>query len=168
MYKPIEIANYFIRLSFKTGEELTPMKLIKLSYISHGWHLGIFSKELLDEPVCAWKFGPVIETLYQEFKRYGNSQITELYRDENCEDIYPMPDKNIEPFLNKIWDVYGKQSGVQLSSLTHEKDTPWDIIWNQRGGSKQQSAIIPNNLIESHYKEKIQSVTKNPIATTSV
>lgn len=160
MYKSIEIANYFIRLSFKTGVELTPMKLIKLTYISHGWHLGIFSKELLAEPVCAWKYGPVIETVYHNFKEYGDSQITGLWGRSgfSAENSYPMAAEKIHPFLDKIWEVYGRYTGVFLSALTHESNTPWDIIWNQQGGFKQKSAIIPNDVIEKHYKEKINSV----------
>lgn len=153
MHQPLQIANYFIKKSHSTGTELTPMKLIKLIYISHGWHLGLFSNGLIDEAVRAWKYGPVIDTIYQEFKFFGNGQITELHRDIRAGG-YPSVDPGIIPFLDKIWEVYGNYTGIELSTMTHEKGTPWDITWNERGGSNRSGAIIANDLIQDYYKKK--------------
>lgn len=168
MYNSHQISNYFIQLSQKTGKELTPMKLIKLAYIAHGWHLGLFDKQLLDEVIYAWKYGPVIETIYNDFKKYGNSQINELYND-NCNGDYPLPDETIYPFLDTIWKVYGDKNGIELSTLTHQKETPWDIVWNKQGGKNKKYAIIPNDIIREHYKEKIRMNERtsepNPTAT---
>lgn len=165
MYNSHQIANYFIRKSHSTGIVLTPMKLIKLCYIAHGWHLGLFGNELLDEAICAWKFGPVISTIYHDFKKYGNSQISELYSEG--ENKYPLPDKEIEDFLDAIWTAYGKYDGVQLSALTHQKNTPWDIVWNKEGGKDRTGAIIGNDLIAKHYKEKIAVINAKRIAATT-
>lgn len=162
MYNSHQIANYFIQLSQKTGKELTPMKLIKLSYIAHGWHLGIYNTQLLDEVIYAWKYGPVIETIYDDFKKYGDCQISELYQD--CDEKYPLPDSTITPFLDRIWKVYGDKTGIELSSLTHKQDTPWDIVWNQQNGKKRRFAIIPNDTIKQHYKEKIRLNESFPAA----
>lgn len=156
MYNSHQIANYFIRKSHATGIELTPMKLIKLCYIAHGWHLGLYDKELLDEAIYAWKFGPVIRTIYHDFKKYGNSQISKLYSDG--ENNYPLPDKEIEEFLDTVWASYGKYDGVHLSALTHQENTPWDIAWNKEGGKEKKDAIIGNDLIAKHYKEKIAAI----------
>ena len=165
MYSSRQIANYFIRKSHDTGIALTPMKLIKLCYIAHGWHLGIFEKELLDEVIYAWKFGPVIRTIYQDFKQYGNSQISKLYSEDGNK--YPFPDEKIVQFLDTIWNAYGKYDGVQLSSFTHQKDTPWDIVWNREGGCENKDAIIGNELIKKHYKEKIAAINAKRTATTN-
>lgn len=153
-YSSLEIANYFIKSSQRTGVELTPMKLIKLCYIAHGWCLGLYGKELLDEAVQAWQYGPVITSVYHMFKHYGNNQITEMVRQGGS---YPLPNPEINPLLDKIWEIYGKYNGVQLSTMTHQPNTPWDIMWNQRNGRNSQSTIIPNDLIKSHYREKAQS-----------
>jgi uncharacterized phage-associated protein len=155
MYTSTQIANYFIKASQDTGQELTPMKLIKLSYIAHGWYLGLYDKALLNETIYAWKYGPVIYSTYKEFKKFGNCQINELVNTGNG---YPYPSSDVLPFLKMIWDVYGKFSGVELSSMTHQRGTPWDITWNVNGGKNQIDARIPNDLIKQHYKDKISSV----------
>ena len=68
------IANFLLALD-EMGHALTPMKLQKLVYFSHGWHLAMLNSALIDENVEAWAFGPVIPSLYHEFKEFGNSPI---------------------------------------------------------------------------------------------
>lgn len=158
METPIAIANYFIKKSFDTGCEMTTMKAIKLVYISHGWHLGITETPLINEAVQAWKYGPVVETVYTEFKSFKDNEITKLaYCLSNAgEAITPIASDAIQPFLDKIWKVYKNYTGLQLSTLTHQSGTPWDIVWNKNGGCKKNSAIIGNDIIMDHYKTKIK------------
>jgi uncharacterized phage-associated protein len=158
MVTPLAVANYFIVKSLNTGEEMTPMKLVKLVYISHGWHLGLTEEPLLAEAVQAWKYGPVVTSVYHEFEHYGNSAITSLAYDGAA---YPtVTDETKKAFLDKIWEVYGKFNGLQLSTLTHQSDTPWDIVWNKQSGKKKKTAIIPNDLIKEHYKLKANARAK--------
>lgn len=156
MESSLAIANYFIKKSLDEGKELTPMKLLKLVYIAHGWYLGLTGEPLLNEGVEAWKYGPVVPSVYLEFKKYGNSQIPQLgyiFTDQ-MQIVTPMVDEDKFEFLNKIWDVYKEYDGLQLSTLTHKTGTPWDMVWNKENGKNIQGAIIRNNLIENHYKSK--------------
>lgn len=159
MESPIAVANYFIQKSFNTGVEVTPMKVLKLVYLSHGWNLGIKGTPLINEAVQAWKYGPVVESVYKEFKNFGNQQITSLgtiFELDNFEYMTPtVIDADSTTLLDNVWQEYSKYSGTQLSALTHQPGTPWDIVWNKESGSKKQSAIIRNELIEQHYKAKL-------------
>ncbi len=168
MYKSIQIANYFLLCSQKTGHEVTPMKLIKLCYIAHGWYLGFTGKPLLNETVYAWKYGPVIDTLYEELKKFGSSPIKTLQSSENCDD-YPLPDnKDIMTFLDGVWNSYGKYDGVTLSAMTHQVGTPWYKIWHEENGKDGWEVPIPNNYIEAHYKEKIGEIQNKPKGVETV
>ena len=69
------VANHFLDLAERDGTTLNPMKIQKLVYIAHGWHLAIMEKPLIHESVEAWTYGPVIPDLYHEFKRWGNEGI---------------------------------------------------------------------------------------------
>lgn len=139
------------------------MQLVKLVYISHGWYLGLTGKPLINEAVEAWKYGPVIPSIYHSFKKYGNNSITEQELDivgfsyVNTE----IKDLNKMRFLDKVWDVYKQFNGPQLSTLTHENGTPWFITWHNNGGQHQKSVTIPNDLIKDHYLIKIKSVKKD-------
>ena len=121
MYDPKCIANLFLDLAERDGKSLTPMKLQKLVYFAHGWHLAITGKPLLDEVVEAWEYGPVISSLYREFKEFGPEKITRRARCAETIETEAFARKLVE----RIWDIYGDYTGIQLSNLTHENDSPW-------------------------------------------
>jgi len=153
MYNPIQIANYFINKSFDTGSLLTPMKLLKLVYLAHGWNLGVTGNSLITEAAEAWKYGPVIPSVYNAFKKYGNRGISAMY---DYNEQYPI-DQNTTMLLDRVNEVYRNHNGLQLSAITHMENSPWDITWNKNNGKNKQSAIIPNDLIEEYYKNKLNS-----------
>ncbi|HMI66331.1 MAG TPA: type II toxin-antitoxin system antitoxin SocA domain-containing protein [Cyclobacteriaceae bacterium] len=159
MENPLTISNYFIQKSLEDGGELTPMKMVKLIYISHGWYLALNDAEpLLPEAVVAWKYGPVVQTVYHAFKKYGSERITSIEFDANGQ-VLSIINEQTRLFLNKMWDVYKGYTGLQLSTLTHQPGTPWDIVWNQEGGKAKQNAVIPNNLIYDFYRKKANANT---------
>lgn len=155
MEKPLAVANYFIQKSIDTGGEITPMKLVKLVYLAHGWHLGLKEVPLISEPVEAWKYGPVVPSLYHEFKRYGNRKIESIELNEDYEIV--VPDGDNEKFLDKIWEVYGKFSGVELSTITHQKGSPWYTIWEEENGKNYHGVEIPNDVIKYYYQQKVKA-----------
>lgn len=161
MKTALEIANYFIEKSLESGEELTPMKLNKLVYIAHGWYLGLADKPLIGEAAQAWKYGPVIPSVYHRFKSYGGAQITSLEPASDMVTIPEVRDEELKEFLQRIWDVYGRLSGLQLSSLTHQEGTPWSVTRHRYGDSRDNGgAMIPNDLIKQHYKGKVDARRK--------
>lgn len=163
MFSPVSIANYFIKNAIYEGVEMTPMKVLKLVYIAHGWHLGLMGKELITDQVEAWKYGPVIPSVYQEFKRFGNTDINGLsFRSTlEKEEYNNLESKKVNIFLDRVWEVYKSYSGLELSELTHKQGTPWYEIWEQNGGKLNRGAIIPNHLIQQHYLEKMDKNTSN-------
>lgn len=156
MYQANTIAQYFINKYGDVGN-ITPMKLIKLVYIAHGWYLGFTDKQLISESPEAWKYGPVIPSVYDKYKSYRN------------QNIYPTT-KNVfnlginakdQLFLDKIWTTYGKENGLQLSNRTHQPGTPWSIVWNKLINSNEFYTLqIDNDLIRNHYKHIIEQNKK--------
>ena len=157
------VANYFIQKSFDTGVPLTPMKLLKLVYIAHGWHCGYFSQNLINDAVQAWRYGPVIPGLYQRIKKYGQEKIYAPIEHFGVagDPQNPPPNPSTMQLLDRVWDTYSHYDGIALSAMTHQSDTPWDKTWRQAGGDQYHGAIIPNHLIDEHYKRKIQLAGQN-------
>jgi uncharacterized phage-associated protein len=148
------VANFFIKKALDEGREMTLMKLIKLAYISHGWYLGITGESLLPEQVQAWQYGPVVPGIYQDFKRHGDKSIFELEYDVETSSYPMVSNPDVIAFLDKIWEVYGALNALQLSSLTHQIDTPWDKIWNKGHGKDIKSVPIPNDALKLYYQNK--------------
>src|SRR5713226_3390078 len=70
------VANELIRLASEDGKSLTPLQIIKLTYIAHGWMLGLYQRPLVVDQIEAWKYGPVIPDLYHAMKDYGSGYVT--------------------------------------------------------------------------------------------
>lgn len=162
-YSAVAIANCFIDLAKKSGDKgLTPMKLQKLVYFAHGWHLALTGNPLIKEEIQAWKFGPVVQSLYHEFKEYGNNPISNYASDFRLDDksicvVTPTIPEDSQAFglLKRIWEVYGKYGGVQLSNATHLPNTPWYEVWEKEGKNKQ-CVGIPDDIIKKHFEAELE------------
>ena len=156
MENAVAVANYFVRKSLETGIPVTPMKLVKLVYAAHGWYLGLTGEPLIAEGVQAWKYGPVVPSVYDTFKNYGGRPITEpagTLGPTGHTVYYSLNTLALTSFLDKIWDVYKDYSAVELSALTHQENTPWFETWHEKGGRNKRSVVIPNDAIQTYYHE---------------
>lgn len=164
-YEPKQIANFFIGKGLEVNNVVTPMKAIKLTYIAHGWYLAIYDQPLICESIHAWKYGPVIHSLYYALKKYGNQSITEPIQSVTLQgrkisfitDAIPMEDQSTLDFLGRVWDVYGGYTGLQLSNMTHADGTPWKKTVEPMlsRGTLPMGLSILDDVIKQHFKEKI-------------
>lgn len=159
MFSPKAIANFFLSLAKQSGEAITPMKLQKLVYYAHGWFAGHTGTPLINETVEAWQYGPVINSLYHEFKRFGSGAISAKATDFDPVDFelveVPVPeDPVILQYLRNVWASYGKFTATRLSEMTHSVDSPWDQTWRKNVGVR--GADIPFELIRDHFKVAAQ------------
>ena len=166
-YPVIAVSNTLLKVAWEHGATVTPMKLQKLVYMAHGWHLALTDVRLIDSQVEAWQFGPVISSLYNLTKRYGSREITELIEwveisDSDFfdfkvrKDTVPAEDETTWRFLRRVWDLYGRYSAVELSAMTHEKDTPWYKTWFEGEGKSLKNTDIPVEKIKTYFKGQVQ------------
>ena len=156
-----EVANYFLSKYRKHG--ITPLKIQKLVYVAHGWHLALYDEPLVDdEYVEAWQYGPVFASLYHEFKYRGQLPIVELATKVDIEPNgariettphIPKSNKKTRKLLDRIWEVYGNYTGLQMSALCHQPDSPWEHARKVALG--RRNANICDEKIKEHYKEKL-------------
>lgn len=122
---------------------MTPMWLLKMVYIAHGWSLALLGRELVSEDIEAWPYGPVIPELYRKLKKYRNAPVLEI-----PDAIEPNLDDETQKLIDTVIESYGAKSGLTLSQITHEKNTPWDRIRNQK-----KEVRIPTEVIQCYYQE---------------
>lgn len=73
-YQANIIANFFVKKAQEEQIPLTLMKIIKLVYIAHGWHLAHKKSPLISEPVEAWPYGPVVPSVYMPLSNMVKSK----------------------------------------------------------------------------------------------
>ena len=153
-HEPVAIANYFIEKS--GGQGLTLMQILKLSYIAHGFKLGLEMGELSCELAEAWKYGPVFPSIYYGFKREPPGRIKTLGTEND--EITPVrtnfseKERNV---LDLVDEIYSPVEGWRLSKLTHEEGTPWHKAYYEGGGEEFRGISIKNEDIKTHFKNTV-------------
>jgi len=156
-YSSIAVANYFLELGEREGRKLTPMQLQKLVYFAHGWHLALKDKPLVQDPIEAWAYGPVVPDLYHALKAYGSGAVTSRLRQFRMGDGQlhvskpTVTDPDTQRFLERIWKVYGHLSAVQLSAMTHRPNTPWTKV--RLANPNRRGVDIPDDEMKRYFAQ---------------
>ena len=143
---PLVIAEQILWL--RREIDTTPMHALKLVYMCHGWMLGFESEPLISESVEAWTYGPVIPAVYHRYKQYGGEIILEQ---KKVADQSEKLNAAMNETVKNVESVYRECTAYQLSALTHQPGTPWDITRRENG----IGSVIPNELIEKHYRDML-------------
>jgi uncharacterized phage-associated protein len=111
----------------------------------------IQGKPLVSLHFEAWQYGPVMPSIYHQFKDYGPNQITgratKIDPDSGDRVVFDYKDMDINVrFLEDIVSRYGRLSASALIALSHEPGGAWDKVWNSKN-QDQFGMIIPNELI---------------------
>lgn len=139
MSDSIALANFFIERGEKERIEVTLLKLVKLVYIAHGYLLALTGKSYLNKKydrVEAWKFGPVIPTVYHTFKYNENNPIKDkgvvcTLEEDKLIFVTPKIEESAHAVLNFVWKRYGGMTSTALVTLLHQKGTPWSYCYRE-------------------------------------
>ena len=116
MTSVFDVAAYILE---KQGA-MTAMKLQKLCYYSHAWHLVWEERPLFGNRIEAWANGPVVRDLYRAHR--GDFQISVL--PEWCDADPGRIDVSERESIDAVLNFYAKMSAHELSQLTHA-ESPW-------------------------------------------
>ena len=163
----LSAANYFIDLANRDNIPITQLGLMKRVYIAHGFSLALLNFSLLDprfDEVEAWKYGPVIPSVYHSFKSYKNEPITDKTiivewdeKSQKEEYVYPdLNDKRARMIVEMVWDRYKGYTDSELVSLTHKEGTPWDLCYEEGQNNK-----IPDSYTKLYYKKLVDNIVES-------
>ncbi len=129
MFRALSVAKELVRLSF-TGDEkdpLTNLRLQKLLYYAQAWSLVLRESELFPEEIEAWRWGPVVPSVYNKLPDdQGASQTPPAL----FVDSPDLPPEEAE-LVRSVWEAYNQYSTLQLSRMTHQ-EMPWLRAWGDR------------------------------------
>ena len=147
MYSANQVASAFVDKAIKEKSYLTHMKLQKLIYIANGIHLALNGSPLIFEPIETWDYGPVVQSVYQNYKIFGSSKIS-VNPFDSWQPQLKLDDK-AKKSIEDAWAVGKGVDGIQLSNWTHKEGSPWTKAKNN------QLSVIPNDEMESYFKNFI-------------
>ena len=139
----LDCAEYLLRAAYdKYGIYLSNLKLLKLLYYAQGFMLAKHDRPLFNEKIQAWGHGPVVPSVYDEYKSNRAQDIPVPLRT----DFRIIPDDSKE-MLDKVLYAYGVYSAWALRNMTHQHR-----IWSE----KNYYQTIDQNDIKSFFREPKQ------------
>lgn len=127
MVSALNVTNNILERGFSENIDITPMKLQKLTYLVYKKYYQDTDKILFPEDFEVWKYGPVIRSVYDEFKEYRGNSI-KRYCEESDGSILIVNESASPTFkrvLDTIWEKYKLYDGIPLSAMTHREGTAW-------------------------------------------
>lgn len=138
-----DVARFFIDYGEKSNERMTNMRVNKLLYFAQGVHLSQAGQPLFPDELEAWPFGPVVASVYHQYKRFDSRPIIDaeagVYRDSFTESEYGS--------LLDTARIYGVFTTSTLVDISHKPGGPWAVTM------KTTEHIIAKDLIQKEFSE---------------
>ena len=145
-YSATTIAKWFVDWANAEDAELSNLKLQKLLYYAQGHHLALYGQPLFREDLQAWSHGPVVPSVYREFKAFGAGSIVLADDDPfNWDEI----DSATSQFLAKVWNTYGGIAAWKLRNMTHDEPP-----WADHFVKDERSTVIPKDEIGAYFQSR--------------
>ena len=115
----------------------------------------------VSERFYAWRFGPVLDSVYREFRHFGSAPVTDYAVEfdpvSRANIAYIVGDdakdgKSFNETLQRVLTSYGHLNGLQLSALSHAAGSPWALT--------AQSAVIEDKDIQRYFESLSAAVMR--------
>jgi uncharacterized phage-associated protein len=128
-------------MSEECGDTISNLKLQKLLYYAQGFNLAVNKKPLFADKIYAWEHGPVVQTVYHQFKEHGGNSIPK----PKSFDFSVFNPKERE-VLDEVYRIFGQFSAWKLRNMTHEED-PWK--------NTARDAVITHEAMRTFFKTRV-------------
>jgi len=160
MHSGHDIAKIILSYLDESGDSISNKKLQKLLYYTEAWSL-VHLESMIAEDFEAWVHGPVIPSVYREYKDFGyhpikidyecgESPVERYHKLIETSGVTPDQWELIQTVLTK----YAGLAAFQLENLTHSEQ-PWIDARAGKGPNENSSDIISKSVIKSYYSSLI-------------
>lgn len=153
MLSVYDVADFFVQAL--DGKSMNVTKLNKLLYFAQGYHLAQTGDPIFGEEIVAWQHGPVVRSIYDEYKYYKGHTIPAKNRD-----LMSVFKSEEYDFLLDVAREYGDYSATELVNLTHGRGEPWD--------KTDEGNIISSEEIKNHFLRQHELVSFNKIVDNTL
>jgi|HubBroStandDraft_1064217.scaffolds.fasta_scaffold518715_2 uncharacterized phage-associated protein len=138
-----DVADFILE---KSTKEISNLKLQKLLYYCQAWHLALYDRPLFADSIEAWLHGPVVPSIYRQFKKFGWQPIKRT--GHPCAQL----DDNAQAHVGEILKLYGDFNAVALEQMTHEEN-PWAEARASLSPDANPSKEIPHTSMNMYFKQ---------------
>lgn len=146
------IANLMLDWADADAVPVSPMKLQKLLYFCHADMLAHYGVPLIKQNFEAWDYGPVVPSIYKEFKAFKDrpiskravafDPITASSREAHCQ---LSDSENLK--VRQLFDFYKSFEATYLSDVSHHPRGAWRQARSLFSNGLNANRAISNDLI---------------------
>ena len=121
------LCNNILQRGEQEGIDISPMKLQKLLYFVCRDYVRETGQMPISEDFEVWQYGPVLPSVYGEFKTFGARPIT-CYAKDASGRSYKVSERDnptLARVIDVVWAKYKNFSGIDLSKKTHQSGSGW-------------------------------------------
>ena len=157
MVNALELSNYILKNSDK---ELSNLELQKILYFIEVAYIKKFDKHLIIDDFEAWQYGPIIRSVYYEYRNYGANSIDKpedesLSRQLTKEELEVIDSTIIECNSKSYWELVEKSK---------KRNGAW--FHSFKDGKKEICGYFQNGIY--HFKSKGTSLREIPKAANLI
>lgn len=153
-----EVSFYILHLASLSNISVCNLKLQKLLYYCQGFSLGITKQKLFADPIEAWDHGPVVRSVYHDYKHFGkgNLPVPQSFDDSVFDEIQ-------KDIIKSVVNVFGVKTAWELRQMTHREPIWLAHSANDKGDGTEISVMeimefFSKNLsIDNYFKAFKQS-----------
>ena len=152
--KGLDVATYIL-----SKIKCTHLSLEKLVYFAYADYLCKYSDRLFEDRIYAFTHGPVVESVYETYKRSGTQYVKSLEFDSDSDvqtAVKELPARSRILFakdgakklssIDETIQRYGKYCAGALVDLTHRSGSPWSRV-----DSSKAYQVISDELISAYH-----------------
>lgn len=155
----LDVAKYIL-----TKVKCTHLKLEKMVYLCYADYLNNTHKKLFEDKIMAYRYGPVVKSVYNIFKQqYGYLPVSKEKDNIDSSTLQELPAKSRILFakdgIEKCKSIeqtiakYGDKSARALVDITHRKGSPWDEVHSDIIIKE----IVDEVILKKHWIENINN-----------
>ena len=138
-YHANDVACYLIHKAIDNERPISNLQLQKILYYIQVFFLQEKRYALFSDEIEAWRFGPVVRSVYEKYSGFGASDLIDI---DAYNVIFSSEEKRA---IDKILDEKSKLYPWSLVADTHKRGKAWDLIYQGGPGNKE---IIPKELLK--------------------
>lgn len=105
-----------------SGWSVSNLRLQKILYFAHMFHLGIEGEPLINEAFEAWDYGPVVPSLYHRVKMFGSRPIA---KGAFFWDVGADVGSSEYRLLKQTYEATKERTAGEMVSITHWEKGAW-------------------------------------------
>jgi len=153
------ICSHLVNLSLREDISISNISLQKILYFSQGFYLAENAHPLFKDKIFAWEYGPVVKSVYHDFKHFGNNAIADLNKisfilGRDFLSKEKMMPAEVRSFTKDMWDLFKNYAPFELVEFTHIEGSPWYQIFQKYNGNLPKDIEIPQKDMETYFRNQ--------------